>query len=141
MPGVPHRVDHRARGTLDGRHYLANRLVGRGLAGLRVLPVEQHRAGRAEAGAAAELRALHPERLAEYPQQRCLPVPVVNFDLGTVDDELHRLPPSSGPCERCCMDSKVARTQVSCPHRMLVIAVRRYQTFMPPSTTRSMPVT
>ena len=122
VPRVADRVDHRAGGTLDRRHRLADRTLGRGLARLHVAPVDQHRARRAEAGAAAELRAVQAEDVPEHPQQRGLRVPVVDLDLGAVDDELHLRPPLTGTCGRCCTGRTIAPTQVSCPHRMMVIS-------------------
>src|SRR5207248_55608 len=94
------------------------------LAGLDVRAVNQHGACRAEASAAAELRAAQTEHVPEHPQQRGLRVPVGNLDLGAVDDKLHLGPPSTGTRERCCTGCTIASTQVSCPHRILVIPPR-----------------
>ena len=67
---VADRIDDRTGGALDRGDGLADRPLGRRLAGLCVAPVDQHRARRAEAGAAAELRAVQTEDVPEHPQQR-----------------------------------------------------------------------
>jgi hypothetical protein len=124
VPGVAHRVDHRTRRSLDRRDGLAHRSLGRGLAGLHVAAVDQHRAGRAEPISAAELRAMQTKDVPEHPQQRGLGVPVVNLDFGAVDDKLHLGPPSTRTCGLSCTGRTIAPAQVSCPHRMMVILRR-----------------
>jgi len=65
--GTADGVDDRAGGSLDRRHDLSDRPLDRRLAGLRVAPVDQHRARRAEAGSAAELRPVQTDDVAEHP--------------------------------------------------------------------------
>ena len=66
VPSVANGVDDTPRCSLDCRDGLPYRPLGRGLAGLRVAPVDQDGASRAEARSAAELRAVHPEDVAKY---------------------------------------------------------------------------
>ena len=121
VPRVADRVDHRTGGALDRRHPLSDRPLGRGLARLRVAPVDQHRARRAEAGPAPELRAVQAEDVPEHPQQRGLRVPVVDLDLGAVDDKLHLETSLDRNLRALLHGRRIAPTQVSCPHRMMVI--------------------
>ncbi len=91
-PGLLHRVQDAVLGQpLDGRHPLPGGL-GRGQrAGLDGAAAEQHRAGAADALAAAELGAGHPEIIAEHLEQA--PVRAARDPApGAVDDdrELHR---------------------------------------------------
>ena len=125
VPGVAYGVDHRTRGALDRRDGLPDRPLGGGLTRLRVPAVDQDRARRAEAGSTAELRPVQTKHVSDHPQQRGLRVPVVNLDLGVVDDKLHLGPPMAGTCGRCCTSRTIPPTQVSRPHRMMVILPRR----------------
>jgi hypothetical protein len=58
------------RQALDGGDLLADRVLGRGLAGTHGGAVEMHRTGAAQTGAATELRPGHLQMLADDPQQR-----------------------------------------------------------------------
>ena len=75
--------------SITGKNQVSDRPLGRGLAGLRVSSVDQHRAGGAEAGSAPELRAMQTKDVPEHPQQRSLRVPVVNLHSGAVDKKFH----------------------------------------------------
>ena len=49
-------------------------------------------------------------------------MPVVNLDLGAVHDKLHLGPLSAGTRGLSCTGRRIARTQVTCPRRMVVIS-------------------
>jgi hypothetical protein len=85
------------------------------------VPVEQHGAGRAEAGTAAELRATQTKDVSDDPEQRGLRLSVVNLDLSAVHDKLHMGPRSTGSCGLSCTGRRITSIQVSCPHRIMVI--------------------
>ncbi len=67
MPGAANGVDDRTGGSLDGGDGLPDRPLGRCLTRLLVVSVDEYRAGRAEAGSAAELRAMQTKDVPEHP--------------------------------------------------------------------------
>jgi hypothetical protein len=85
------------RGALDRRDRLGDRPLGRGLARLRVAPVDQHHARSAEPGPAPELSPAQTDDVPEHPQQWGLRVTVVNLELSAVHDKLHLDLPRAEP--------------------------------------------
>src|SRR4051812_17022449 len=96
MPGDPDGIDHRTRGALDRSDPPSCRPLGRCLAGLRVLAVDEDGASGAETGTAPELRPAQAEHISEHPQKRRLGVAVVDFEVRVIHRELHWDPPRGG---------------------------------------------
>src|SRR6202040_3856997 len=105
----------------DGDDLLVDDALGRGLARLRVPPVDEDGAGSTETRPTAELRPGQPQGLPENPEQWRFGMAVVNLHVRTVDDKPHLRPAPTRTCARCCIGLRFVTSQVRCPHRMMVI--------------------